>query len=177
MKELSCKKNDIIFKTGDVAQEMYYVNSGKIGIYVNYGEPTQRALVELTAGMYFGEMAIIDDMPRSASAVVIEDALLTSIDRETFNDFIAQHPQIAVEIMQNLSGRLRALTVDFMDACKAIYEAMEENSKIKKPGLLQRLKKYSDLYVESTIITDKETGQDIHIGNSYFGDTYNGMMF
>lgn len=177
MKELSYKKNDIIFKQGDAAREMYYINSGKVGIYIQYGEASQRLLVELDTGKYFGEMAIIDDMPRSATAVVSEDALLTAIDRDTFRDFISEHPQIAVEIMQSLSERLRALTFDFMDACKAIAESMEENGKIKKPGLLERLKKYSDMYVESATIIDKETGERVYVGNTYFGDTYNGMMF
>ena len=177
MKELRCKSGDVIFKQGDAGGEMYLVNAGAVGIFVNYGEESQRLLVELQYGKYFGEMAIIDDMPRSATAVAQSDVIMTAIDRETFNEFISTHPQIAVEIMQNLSGRLRALTVDFMDACKAICESMEENQKINKPGLFKRLKKYSDMYVESSTILDKETGERVYVGASYFGDTHNGMMF
>ncbi|MBQ1436014.1 MAG: cyclic nucleotide-binding domain-containing protein [Clostridia bacterium] len=177
MKELAFKKDDVIFRQGDKGAEMYYINSGKVGIYIEYGTPRQRLLAEIATGDYFGEMAIIDNMPRSATAAVTEDALITSIDSDTFHQFIGEHPQIAIEIMTNLSLRLRSLTVEFMEACRTISESMEETGHIKKKGLRERLKKYSDMYVQSATIIDKETGEEIYVGNGYFGESYNGMMF
>ena len=177
MTELSFKKNDVIFRQGDKGKEMYYINSGKVGIFIEYGTPRQRMLAEIETGDYFGEMALIDNMPRSAAAVVTEDALVTAIDSDTFHQFIGEHPQIAVEIMTNLSKRLRSLTAEFMEACRTIAESMDETGHIKKKGLRERLKTYSDMYVQSATIVDKDTGEEIYVGNAYFGESYNGMMF
>ena len=80
MKELAFKKDDVIFRQGDKGAEMYYINSGKVGIYIEYGTPRQRLLAEIATGDYFGEMAIIDNMPRSATAAVTEDALYEAMN-------------------------------------------------------------------------------------------------
>lgn len=149
MSTVSVKKGEIIFKAGDVGASMFEVSTGKVGIYANYGETGEKCLIELEAGGHFGEMSVIEDLPRSATAIALEDTVMDKIDKEDFADFIKLNPSVATEIMKNLSGRLRALTGDYMDACKTLSEVMNEDNKPKKMGLWEKIKKYAAVYAET----------------------------
>lgn len=143
-------KGQIIFKAGDIGDAVYKVLNGKVGIYVNYGEPSEKCLVVLEKGKLFGEMALVENAPRSATAVVDEEATLLVVENDSFDEFIQENPYVAFEIMKGLSGRLRAVTIDYMDACKTISEVMDENNKPKKEGLWEKIKKYAKVYAEAS---------------------------
>ena len=71
-------KGEVIFKEGALESFMYDLIEGKVGIYAHYGEAGEKLLTELNAedgGATFGEMGLIDVMPRSATAVALEDVL------------------------------------------------------------------------------------------------------
>lgn len=140
----------VIFKAGDVGDAVYKVLNGKVGIYVNYGEENEKCLVELEKGKLFGEMALVENAPRSASAVVIDEATLLVVENDSFDQFIQDNPYIAFDIMKGLSSRLRAVTVDYLDACKTIAEIMDETVKPKKEGLWEKIKKYAKIYAEAS---------------------------
>ena len=65
------KKGDVIFHEGDIGNTLYQINEGKVDIYLCYGESDQKLLTELTPGKFFGEMAVIEAYPRSATAVAM----------------------------------------------------------------------------------------------------------
>lgn len=150
--ERTFKKDQVIFSQGDSGSTMYVIKSGKIAIRLNNGKPGEKTLVELEAPKYFGEMAILEAKPRSASAVVLEDAVVDEIDKEEFQTLIASHPEVAYEIMANLSARLRSVTSELFEACKAIAESLDEQGEEavpKKEGLLAKLKRYAKAYNDS----------------------------
>ena len=60
MKEKVFKKNEVIFREGDVADCFYQITDGTAGVYLHYGEEDQQRLTLLKPGQYFGEMAIIE---------------------------------------------------------------------------------------------------------------------
>jgi CRP/FNR family cyclic AMP-dependent transcriptional regulator len=98
---------DIIFREGDVGNEMYILQSGKvkIGKVVKGGE--EKTLVILGPGDFFGEMAVIDKEPRSANAVAVEPSRLISLDEEVFEMHMQTNPKIVKKILKNLTSRLR----------------------------------------------------------------------
>ncbi len=107
--KVSYKKGDRIFATGDPGETMYIVHSGRIRIF----KPVQSQEIELAVfekGDFFGEMAMFEHLPRSASAEAIEDTELLSIDPSTFADMIRANPEIAIRMMRKYSIRLREAT-------------------------------------------------------------------
>ena len=121
------KKGEVIFKEGDLELCMYNIRSGSVGIYASYGKEDEKLLVELKADekTFFGEMGMIDQEPRSATAVALEDTEVAVISSENFADYFKEQPEHIFYIMQNMSKRIRGLTSDYLDACRAVAEAVE----------------------------------------------------
>ena len=112
-------KGDVIFRQGDKADSMFDILGGRIGIYLNYGAEDEKLLTELNSNAFFGEMGMIDHAPRSATAVALENRTkLQEITEDQLGDLFREQPGKVLEIMQQLSSRLRKLTNDYMDACK-----------------------------------------------------------
>jgi CRP-like cAMP-binding protein len=95
-----------IFKEGEVGNEMYVIQSGKVNI-TKKARDMEKVLVTLGPGAFFGEMAIINQKPRSASAVVLEDARLLVIGPKTFDTMIRSNSEIAVRMIKILAQRLQ----------------------------------------------------------------------
>jgi len=95
----------IVFREGDDGTEMYIIESGAIDIVraARGSEP----LATLGPGDFFGEMAILEDQPRFASAIARAPTKLLRIDRAAFPGVIAGNVEIAVRIMRKLAGRVR----------------------------------------------------------------------
>ena len=102
-------KGSVLFQEGDEGEEMYILRSGKVAIKkrVPHGEVT---LAVLEKGDFFGEMAILERMPRSATAEMVEDGDLVVIGGEVFGDMIKNTPEIAVRMLRKYSIRLRETT-------------------------------------------------------------------
>jgi CRP-like cAMP-binding protein len=96
----------VLFREGDDGDDMYIIQSGRVAIKkrVKDGDAT---LAVLEKGDFFGEMAILERMPRSATAEVVEDGELIVISGEMFGDMIKANPEIAVRMLRKQSIRLR----------------------------------------------------------------------
>lgn len=99
---------DYIFKEGDVGEVMFIINKGKVNITKKTDEG-EKVLVTLAAGDFFGEMAIIDKAPRSASAIAAEDTVCIVLDEELFEQQMQRNAKIVKKILKNMSARLRAM--------------------------------------------------------------------
>ncbi len=95
-----------IFREGDLGEEMFIIQSGQIKIskHTSTGEKT---LVILSEGDFFGEMAVIDNEPRSASASAHTDAKLIVLNQEVFEQTMQTNSHIVKKILRNMSSRLR----------------------------------------------------------------------
>jgi CRP-like cAMP-binding protein len=96
----------VLFHEGDDGDDMYIIQSGRVAIKkrVKDGDAT---LAVLEKGDFFGEMAILERMPRSATAEVVEEGDLIVISGEMFGDMIKANPEIAVRMLRKQSIRLR----------------------------------------------------------------------
>lgn len=163
---------DVIFNQGDAGDKMYEINSGLIGIYVNYGQENERCLVELGEGKCFGEMAMIEELPRSATAVAFRETTVTVITKEDFLAYIAIHTEVALSIMTQLSNRLRSLTSDYVDVCKTMSEAIAEGMTSKKPSLWEKMKKYAKDYDRLSNDAFVKSGYDAYYMMDHFSMYY-----
>jgi len=99
-------KGTILFRENEPGQEMYIIQSGSVRISKKVRD-IEKTLTILGKGEFFGEMSILNDKPRSATAEVIEDAKLLVIDPQTFETMIRNNAEIALRIIKHLSARLQ----------------------------------------------------------------------
>ena len=97
---------DTIFTEGDLGTEMFIIQEGQVEVSKNFrGEEQRLALLE--KGDFFGEMSLLEDMPRTDTAKALSDCRLLSINGSTFDQMLRKNPEIAVRMMRQLSRRLR----------------------------------------------------------------------
>jgi len=93
----------VVFIKGDHGDAAYMVRSGKVEI-----REGGRVVEAMARGEIFGEMALIDSEPRSASAVAVGPTELAVIDNDTFHKLVRGNPDFALAVMRLMSRRLRA---------------------------------------------------------------------
>jgi CRP/FNR family cyclic AMP-dependent transcriptional regulator len=97
------KAGEVIFKEGDAASEFFVIQSGKVDIRLG-----NRLLGTLSDHDIFGEMALIDATPRSATAVAASDVKLVPVGEKQFLFLVSRTPHFALNVMRVLARRLRA---------------------------------------------------------------------
>ena len=102
------KAGSIIFREGDEAHELFVIKSGQVRIQLG-----NRTLAELSANDVFGEMALIDNEPRSATALAVTDVELVAVSEKQFLFLVGQTPYFALKVMRVLAQRLRATNKTF----------------------------------------------------------------
>ena len=110
-KEKKVKKNEVVFREGDIGDAFYLIVTGSVRISTLVPGVGEEALTILREGEYFGEMALIDDAPRSASAIANDDGMLLYIGKDDFRNLLEQQTDIAYKLLwiftKTLSARLR----------------------------------------------------------------------
>lgn len=100
-------RNTLLMTAGEPAEAMYLIISGTVKVFLSDVDGKEVTLALLSKGDYVGEMALIDEQPRSASVITTEDAVLCSLSKSGFNKCLAEHPEIARYLMRGLIQRLR----------------------------------------------------------------------
>jgi CRP/FNR family transcriptional regulator, cyclic AMP receptor protein len=95
-----------IFQEGDPGEEMFIIQSGQVKI-TKKTQDGEKTLVILSEGDFFGEMAVIDNEPRSASAVAQTDTKLIALNQAVFEATMQSNAHIVKKILRNMSSRLR----------------------------------------------------------------------
>lgn len=107
MSTVSFKGGDTVFLEREPGDALYFINSGKVRIWVHDGDKNEVTLTELEPGAFFGEMSVLDGGKRSANASALADSTLLCLRRDKFEDFLLQNPQAALEVIRGIGERLR----------------------------------------------------------------------
>ena len=107
MKKVFVRSGEALFEEGDEANAAYLIEVGAIDISTGKGD-ARRLLAVLRRGDIVGEMAIIDGLPRSATATAVGDAVLAEVSKETILERMKQGDDIVVHLLSVLISRLRA---------------------------------------------------------------------
>ena len=146
MAEKTFKSGEVIFKEGAYEPCMYELLTGTVGIYARYGQENEKLLTELKAenGACFGEMGLVESMPRSATAVALDDVKVEVVTGEVFGTYFKEHPERIYAIMSQMGGRIRALSDDYLEACRAAAEVMDtaESGKEKSGWFKEHMNKF-----------------------------------
>jgi len=106
------KARTVIMEKGDSANAVYIILDGHIRIFAQGDDDKEVTLNELAAGQYFGELALITDEPRCASAATTCDARLLMVPKPQFREFLATTPDAALRMINVLANKVRELTRD-----------------------------------------------------------------
>ncbi len=118
----------VLYREGEPGTCMYCVHFGSVGIYAGYGTDHPRKLTEVMVNQFFGEMGLLCDDPRSATAVIMEnDTTLEAIYPKDMDDLFQNNPAKVWMILEYIGLRLRQLTDDYVEVCHEIC-AREEPS-------------------------------------------------
>jgi uncharacterized membrane protein len=121
---------DLVFSQGEAGVAMYVVKSGAVQIYLPSADKDLPPVVlkDLRTGEYFGELALFDDKPRSASVRALVDTMLLELTREQLAEHLGRSPKAAMAILSLMSERLRETNAMLSQrAAKDVVKEFEEN--------------------------------------------------
>ncbi len=139
---VSFRKGEVVFREGDKADYIYLIHRGKIRISISSGS-SEEEIQLLGEPEFFGEMAIVNQAPRSANATAAEDCELIRMDKESFDRNVKDNHHFAVNVIRMLSERLRKAdqvitSLNRQDRKQKLYAAilknMHKNGKEDKSG-------------------------------------------
>lgn len=153
-----------LFREGDFGQTLYLIAAGYVTIERLSAEGTVVHLARRGPGEHFGELALFDDLPRSADAVTETTCDLLLLDRRDLMLFLELHPQASWEILRSLAARLREaadqrLTSETRDALGRLATCLLESAETAVPDARGQLtlEGLSDSRLAERIGTTRET--------------------
>jgi CRP-like cAMP-binding protein len=149
LRRRNLKKGDVLFRKGDEGTALYIIINGRMKITVPSKLGDEITLAILNRGDFFGEMALLDSLPRSADATAVEETLLYVLNRSDFLSFLIHNENAVRSILYALSSRLRK-TDDFLtEVCflnisarlaRRLLEMSESLIRENNPGSSMELK-------------------------------------
>jgi len=141
----------LLLREGERSDSLYLILYGKVKVFVNDDRGGEAILNLIGPNEFFGEMALIDDSPRSASVMTMEPTRVAVMTKDAFRKCLAEHPDIAYNLIRILTARVRLLSANVRDlALLDVYDRVART--------LQNLAKPVD---RELVIDQKLTHQEI----------------
>ena len=109
-REVQFRKNAILMTEGDAGESMYVIQSGLVKVFVSDEEGKELVLYEQGAGAVIGDIALLDDEPRSASVSTLDKTTALMIGKSSFIQCLKESPEMSLGIIRSLTQRLRHAT-------------------------------------------------------------------
>jgi len=107
--EIVYAAGEFVIKEGDTGETMYLIVSGEVSVVKGQGQDQEIELARIGTGDYFGEMALVDDIVRSATVRTEKESCFLVLHKQEFKEIVREYPQIALQICKVLSARIRHL--------------------------------------------------------------------
>jgi len=150
MKQTKYNKNTIIINQGDLSRSFFVVVYGRLKAYATDEEGNQTIFSFFGNGNYFGELSLLDDAPRSATVLSLEDCTLLNIDHVIFKDFLDSHPDASWPLFRSLTASIR-----IMDETICSLTSNDIHGR-----LIAAIYKLAEEDINGQLITPKLTHQD-----------------
>ncbi len=108
-------KDEVVVKEGESGDTMFLIVSGEVSVIGKYGSENETLIATITQDDYFGEMALFEDKPRSATVKTNTDAKLLVLGKLEFEEIMREFPQISINICRVFSQRIRELQKKFLE--------------------------------------------------------------
>ena len=132
------KKGEVLYRAGSFEMWMYLIVSGCVKVVSNLGTEDEVVLSTVPAGEYFGQIEVVEGLPRTASIVVSEDCELEKIDGEEFGSYFEKHPVECMKIIRQMCSRLKELYGQFDVVCDTI-DSYIASAPEERTGLFAKL--------------------------------------
>jgi len=109
-RENSFRKNVVLMNQGDSGESMFIIKSGSVKVFLSDDDGRELVLYEQGPGAVIGDIALLDNEPRSASVMTLEPSSALIIGKQAFLDCLRQSPETAINIIRSLTARLRDAT-------------------------------------------------------------------
>lgn len=109
-REVQFRKNAILMTEGDAGESMYVIQSGTVKVFVSDEDGKELVLYEQGSGAVIGDIALLDDEPRSASVSTLEKTTALMIGKSSFIQCLKESPEMSLGIIRSLTQRLRQAT-------------------------------------------------------------------
>ena len=146
MNTLTFSKGDVIFRQGSFELTMFDIQQGSVGIYSDYGTQAENQIAVLVKDQLLGEMGLIENLPRSATAVALEDdTVLIEFSEEELALYFRDQPEKIFRLMRQLSARIRETNTKYYNACHVLLQNEEHvrNGTEKDEALTKELESIS----------------------------------
>jgi CRP/FNR family cyclic AMP-dependent transcriptional regulator len=151
MKEVRFTKNNSIISQGERSRSLYVITDGRAKVFITDEQGHQTIYSFLKKGDYFGELSLLDDAPRSATVVTLEDITALILSHAKFNEFVNNHPGVCWSLFKALSTRMRQMDETIYNlTTRDIYGRLAET-----------LYNEAEEQEDGTLITQKLTHQDL----------------
>lgn len=148
-------EQEVLFRQGETGDALYVIISGQVEILQTPGEMAVR-LSTLGAGEFFGEMALLDDEPRSATVRGLQDTLLLQVRKQDFLELLRDHPALFTDAMRVLSARLREMNT------QRLTDLLHEKQELEKANALLRANYQATLEALSTALDLRDQATQGH---------------
>ncbi|MFL0804060.1 MAG: cyclic nucleotide-binding domain-containing protein [Agarilytica sp.] len=135
-------KNTILFIEGDESTHLYVIKEGKVSVSVAGEDGREVVLNHMSEGEYFGELALLDGKPRSATVRTITQCEVIAVSRSSFQDLLKTSPEFVIQVTAELTSRVRKLTESVKDLAlldvygrvsNVLEKLSDENGRIDNP--------------------------------------------
>ena len=143
--EKTFKRGEVIMKEGDVGNSFFKLLDGKVGVYADYTKKNPFRLGFLNPGEFFGEMAILEASPRSATVIAESAVTVVEIPESEMTKYFKESPDQIIELMKHLGNRIQAMAADYAES-QVLLKQLKESDEAKKQSLFSKIKKHIDTY-------------------------------
>ena len=178
--------SEVIFKEGEQGDRMYVIQSGKVKIIKKSGTGDM-TIATLHSGEIFGEMALFDRMPRSATAAALGQATILGIDKKKLFSTISRDPTLAFKILETMSQRIRKVNeecaklkktqfdilhagIDSDEICRLILEEAKNIIKADNGSVMLFDDEGKHLIIKSAFGSESEPKMRLSVGKGIAGD-------
>lgn len=138
-------KNTVIFNKGDAGDTLLVLLSGKLRVFLSHEDGREMTLSFLKPYGYLGEIALLDDAPRSASVQAIEKSSVCIIYKDRFKESLIKYPSMALALLQQMNRIIRRLTdeidaISFQDVYNRVARkicSLADEEGIEKNGIVE----------------------------------------
>ena len=137
---------EVIIREGDTGGSVFRIVEGSADVITDYGKKEPFRLAVLKTGDYFGEMAIFEEFPRSATVVASgNNVRVIEIPEDELNSFFDENPDVILELICHLENKIRAMINDYREA-QVLLKNLKDAEEGKKKSLFSKIRKHIDMY-------------------------------
>jgi len=104
-------RDEYLFHKGEKGDSLFIINSGWVKVFTEDSQGSEVVLNQVGSGEIIGEMALLDNEPRSAGVVALTETNVLELKRDDFMDILKQQPDLALSVIRNFSSRMRYNTI------------------------------------------------------------------